>query len=171
MWQDSETENYAFWEPGSIEAPPLLWLANASDGTWVHELTPSNVPAPPIQFFLIQKRGTFGPVLGHPGLVIFRNDLLAVLEELSVAEFAAYPATIRPPQSDETVDNYNVIKIPHTTPLAAVTTRVGRPVLSVARGRIDMVLVSDELRALLELANIPGLAFYEPSITGGSPAP
>ncbi len=158
-------DEYAFWLLGSIEPEPLIVIANASDGAWVGELAPANIPEPPIQFFCVRE-GIFGPVLQPAGLVLFRTDLSAALRHLGIGEFSAYPARIGWAQSDEIVDDYEVIKIPRTTPLAAVTTPAGCASLTVVREAIDAVLVSTELRALLERRNIPGLGFYEPLFVG-----
>lgn len=160
---------YAFWLLGSIEPEPVIVIANASEGTWVGEVAPSNVPEPPIQFFCVRK-GIFGPVLQPAGLVLFRTDLSAALRHLGIGEFSAYPARIRWAQCDEIVDHYEVVKIPRTTPLAAVTTPAGCASLSVVCEAIDAVVVSTELRALLERRNIPGLGFYEPLFVGTAPA-
>jgi hypothetical protein len=160
---------YAYWLLGSIEPEPLVVIANASDGAWVDELTPANVPEPPIQFFCVRE-GIFGAVLQPAGLVLFRSDLSAALRHLGVGEFSTYPARIRSAQSDEIVDHYEIIKIPRTTPLASVTTPAGCASLTVVSEAIGAVLVSTELRALLERRNIPGLGFSEPMFVAGAPA-
>jgi hypothetical protein len=161
--------DYAFWLLGSTEPTPLVVIANASDGPWVRELDPQHIPDPPIQFFRVRD-GTFGPVLQPAGLVLFRRDLLAALRGLPVGEFLAFRATIRAPQSDATIDDYSVIKVPRSIPLASLTTPAGRPALRVLREAIDAVLVSNELRGLLQTSGVHGLSFSEPLFAGGPPA-
>ena len=163
------TREYAFWLLGSTEPAPLVVIANASDGPWVSELNPDQLPSPPLQFFNVTE-GTFGPILQSAGLVLLRSDLLAALRRFPVGELPAYRATIRAPQCDATIDDYWVIKVPRSIPLASVTTPVGRPALCVLQEAIDALLVSDELRVLLESSPVPDLSFSEPLFAGGLPA-
>ena len=163
------SRDYAFSLLGSIEPEPLIVIANSSDGPWVSELTPSRLPDPPIEFFSVRE-GTFGPILNPTGLVLMRNDFLSALREFTVEGYVEYPATIRPPQSDETIHDYSVVKISRVTPLTSISVSAGQPTLSVVKEVPDAVLVSDELRVLLEQLELPGLAFSEPLFEGSASA-
>jgi hypothetical protein len=145
----------------SEEHAPLVVLANESDGAWVEELVPSDPPALPIQFWNV-RAGAFGPVLAPAGLVLFRWDLVAALRALSVANFDVYAATIRPPQAPGEIEDYGVVKIRDTRPIAALDTRTEYSILSVVAESPGTAVVSHNLRQSLERSGVVGLAFREP---------
>ena len=161
--------HYAFWLLETEELNPLVVLAQASDGPWVRELGPVDLPETPIQFFCVRP-GTYGPTLYPAGLVLFREDLVAALSEHVPGSFSAYPAAIRPPQSSESVLGYSVVKITHCTLMAGLSTPAEHPMLSVVSEAPDSAVVSQELRALLEPIAIRGLVFSEPEFVGGPSA-
>jgi len=158
-------EPYTYWMLGSAEFQPLIVIADASDGPWVHESTPTNLPELPIQF-LHMREGIFGPVLGPAWLVLFRQDLMSALSKLSIDNFDAHPAAIRQPRSQEANRDYCVIKVHDRIPLRSVSVPTSRSTLAVLVEAQDCVVVSDPLRTSLEAANIPGLTFFEPILVG-----
>jgi hypothetical protein len=99
-------------------------------------------------------------------LTLFRDDLFNTLAELLMSPFDSYRAVIRPPQSHETIEGYRVIKIRDAIPQSSLTTRHGRPGLFVVPEHINAVVVTAELRRILEDRGIPGLTFYEPLFFG-----
>lgn len=155
-----------YWGIKSSLPEPLIVIANSSDGRWVHKLAPKDVPAPYVDFHYVRE-GIFGPIIRPASLVLLRDDVLMALRKLSTVEFAANRARIRQVKSDETVDNYSVIKISRHTPLASFTTPAGYPNLHNIDETIDAILdsnqllISNELRILLEACHIPNLAFYD----------
>ncbi len=158
-------QSYSFWALGSREPGPLVVIAKSSDGPWVHQLAPMNLPELPIQFLKVRE-GVFGPVLSPASLVLFRRDLVAVLHALSIDSFDIYPAIIRHPRSTEGVDDYFVVKVRNKIPLKSVSVSPRQPTLAVLSEATEVVVVSEELRASLEASGIPDLMFFEPILVG-----
>ena len=154
----------------SAEPEPLVVLAHASEGTWVAELLPASPPVEPVRFWVV-RGGQFGPILHTSGLILLRLDLRYVLTEFCVVPYVAYSAILGPPQSQETRDDYAVIKVPSTTPIAALCSPPPNPIqLSVVSESPNSLLVSADLRAQLEAHGIPDLRFAEPHFAASASA-
>ncbi len=148
------------WIPVSAEPEPLVVLAREHSGPWVDELVPEHVPAPPIQFYSVQ-RGTFGPLLKPQGLVLLRDDLVAAICAHVSQPLAFYPAVIREPQAEAARDDYVVMKAPRAVSMHDLMSRPSYPVVTISESE-GYVAVSDELRQALEREGVHGLRFEEP---------
>ena len=157
--------NYAYWLLGGDVRSPLIFLTNENDGDWVREISPSVVPEQPILFYELRK-GNYSPVLRPAGLVMFHRDLVDFLDNHSVGGFQRYTAVIRPPKSDVENPDYFVVKASTVTPLSSVTQPAGHLSLSVLREEPTSILVSSELRNLLEESSFSRLRFCEPVLFG-----
>jgi hypothetical protein len=150
-----------YWLPVSRDETPLVVLAQASEGPWVNEAVPAEVPSVPLQFFCVRD-GTYGPVLEPDGLVLIRDDLLSAIKAHCGQVFAAYAASIQPPQGGESRNDYSVLKVPLETSLSEFDRSPGRPVITTVCECRGVLAVSSELRALLEREGIHSLRFAEP---------
>jgi hypothetical protein len=94
--------------------------------------------------------------------VMFRNDLLSAVREHCASVFTAYDSAIGPPQSSERRSDYSVIKTSRLTFLSELHRSPGVPTLSALSEAPGHLVVSAELRELLEDSGVHGLQFAEP---------
>jgi hypothetical protein len=162
---DSIIDDFAYWLLYESRCSPLIILSDAGERAWSNENLDHNVPKQPILFYDV-KRGESSLVLQPANLTLFHRDLIEFLDKHSIGEFERFDAVIRPPQSDIENLDYSLVKISATTPLRSVREIAGRPSLSVVEGAQGSVLVSCELRDLLEASSLSGFEFGEPVFCG-----
>jgi len=142
-----------------------MFLTNEFDRAWVREISPDTAPVQPILFYEVRK-GEYGAMLKAAFLNLFHRDLVAFLDTHLTETFHRYTTVIRPPQSEEENTDFLVIKPTTTTPLSSVMQTAGHPSLSVLQEGPSNLLVSSELREILEKESFSGLRFSEPRLLG-----
>jgi len=150
------------WFPCSAYWGPQLFMPNQSRGPWVFEIVPSTRPQEPIEFYEVSD-GRFGPVLHPHGLVLVRDDLLAVLREACGSSFATYRAAIGPVRSEHRRNDYSVIKPSESISRDAILMPLTGPVLVALADYSGTFVVSTALREIIESHHIEGIEF-EPTI-------
>ena len=153
--------DYAYSVLDSAKSPPFYFLTHEFDGDWVREISPRSIPEQPILFYEL-KKGNFSHVNLPGGLVLFHRDLIDFFDGHLPGAFERYQAVITPPRSDVENTDFFVVKIPATTSLDSLSRTVGCPSLSVVADEPGSVLVSNELRAMLEESPLSGFEFCEP---------
>jgi hypothetical protein len=99
----------------------------------------------------------------HPeGLALFRDDLLSAVREHCGSVFAAYDSSIGLPKSSERRSDYSVIKTSRLTYFSELHRSPGAPTLSALSEAPGHLVVSSELRELIEKSGVHGLQFAEP---------
>jgi len=99
----------------------------------------------------------------YPGrALLFHQNLVATLHELSVTQFDARRALIRMPRSGELIETYYSIRIHNSLPRRAWATRSNGPSLGFLVDDPSHAVVSTELRDQLESSSVGGLQFGQP---------